>query len=147
MILSSLQKANGVVCVVFATVVLRMGVNIVGLNNIIHYGAPRRIKDYFQESGRAGRSGEQATSVIFWGPSDAPLKIGLSIPTNGEIAAVRKYLEGTVCCKYLLLLLYILYLLLQHFDVSLAQSLTEQRNHHICCDVCAKAASISSVAD
>ena len=74
MILSSLQKADGVVCVVFATVALGMGVHMVGLNNIIHYGAPRSIGDYFQESGRANRSGEQATSVIFWGPSDAPLR-------------------------------------------------------------------------
>ena len=137
-ILSSLQKADGVVCVEFATVALGMGVNVVGLNNIIHYGAPRSIEDYVQESGRASRSGEQVTSVIFWGPSDAPLKTGLSIPTNGEIAAVRKYLEHTICCKYLLL---------QHFDISLAQSLTEQRNHLICCHVCAKTASISSVVD
>lgn len=73
-ILRSLQKEDGVVRVVFATIALGMGVNLVGLNTIYHYGAPRSIDDFVQESGRAGRSGEQAKAVVYWKPSDAPLK-------------------------------------------------------------------------
>ena len=76
-VLRSLQKADGVVRVVFATVALGMGLNVMGLNCIIHYGAPRSIEDYFQESGRAGCNGEQATSVVFWAASEAPLKSDL----------------------------------------------------------------------
>ena len=64
-ILSSMQNANGVVRVVFATVALGMGVNFIGLNKVIHYGAPASIDDYFQEGGRAGRSGEAAKSTIY----------------------------------------------------------------------------------
>ncbi len=41
--------------VVFTTIALGMGVNFVGLNRTIRYGAPTAIEDYFQESGRAGR--------------------------------------------------------------------------------------------
>lgn len=40
-ILQSLQKEDGVVCVVFATIALGMGVNFAALNTIYHYGAPR----------------------------------------------------------------------------------------------------------
>ena len=58
---------------VFATMALGVGVNFVALNTIYHYGAPRTIDDFFQESGRAGRSGAQAKSVVYWKPSDAPL--------------------------------------------------------------------------
>ncbi len=36
---------------------IRVGVNFVGLYATIHYGAPRSLEDYFQESGRAGRDG------------------------------------------------------------------------------------------
>ena len=73
-IMKSMQKEDGVVRIVLATIALGMGVNFVGLNTIYHYGAPRSIDDFFQESGRAGRSGSQATSVVYWKPPDAPLK-------------------------------------------------------------------------
>ena len=127
-ILDSMRKEDGIVRVVFATMALGMGVNFVGLNTIYHYGAPRSIEDFCQESGRAGRSGDQAMSVIYWKPSDAPLKGNLSNPRDAEIAAVRRYLENDT--------VYRRFQLLQYFDDELAQSLPP-RNHLLCCDVCA----------
>lgn len=50
-VLRSMIKESGIVRVVFATTALGMGVNFVGLYSTIHYGAPRSIDDYFQESG------------------------------------------------------------------------------------------------
>ena len=38
-ILQSMQKEDGIVCVVFATMALGMGVNFVTLNTVYHYGA------------------------------------------------------------------------------------------------------------
>ena len=73
--------------------------NFVGLNRVLHYGAPSTIEDYFQESGRAGRSGELSTSTIKWKPSDAPLWKDLSRPRHAEIAAVRHYLENDKECR------------------------------------------------
>ena len=87
--------ANGVVRVVFCTVILGMGVNFAGLNHIIHYGDPSSIEDYYQECGRPGRSGEQAKSVVYWIPTDAPLRKILGNPTIAEIDAVRHFLENT----------------------------------------------------
>ena len=69
MILQSTQKEDGGVCVVFATMVLGMGVNFVTLNTIYHYGAPRSIDDFCQES------------VI-------------STPRDREVAAVWRYLQN-----------------------------------------------------
>lgn len=57
-ILKSLPEREGVVRVVFATVALGMGVDFHTVNSAIHYGAPCSIDDYFQESGRARRSGD-----------------------------------------------------------------------------------------
>lgn len=65
-ILKSLRESDGVVRVVVATVALGMGINLRDVNVILHYGAPQSIKDYFQESGRGGRSGEHAHSVVYW---------------------------------------------------------------------------------
>ena len=85
--------------------------NFVGLNRVLHYGAPSTIEDYFQESGRAGRSGELSTSTIMWKPSDAPLWKDLSRPRHAEIAAVQHYLENNKECRR--------EQLLHHFDRSM----------------------------
>ena len=50
-IMESISKANGMCPVMFATMALGMGVNLVGLYSTIHYGVPRSLEDYFQESG------------------------------------------------------------------------------------------------
>lgn len=125
-ILESMKKPNGVVRVVFA---LGMGVDFVGLNRIIHYGAPSSMDDYYQESGRAGRMGDNATSTIYWKPSDAPLKKELSDPKNRDIVSVRKYLENSQDCRRIQLLSY--------FDDKLCESIV-CTDKLLCCDVCAK---------
>ena len=59
-VLKSMTSPCGVVRIVFATVALGMGVNLCNVDTIIHYGSPMSIDDYFQESGRAGCSGNYA---------------------------------------------------------------------------------------
>ena len=58
--MGSLQDCHRTVRVVFASVAMGMGINLHGLDTIIHYGAPSSIKDYFQASGRRGQSGDSA---------------------------------------------------------------------------------------
>ena len=94
-ILKSLSQPDGTVRIVFATIALGMGVNLLDVNTIVHYGAPSSIDDYFQASGRGGRSGCFARSIIFWRPTDCPLKQELISQRDPEIAAVRGYLENS----------------------------------------------------
>ena len=112
-ILKSMVEVDGTVRVVFATMALGMGVNFVGLNTTIHYGAPRSIDDYFQESGRAGRSGGKSTSTIYWNPTDAPVRKDLSKPQDAEVAIVRRYIENVSVCRR--------FILLSYFDIDLAK--------------------------
>ena len=126
-IMTSMSKQDGVVRVVFATMALGMGVNFSALTSTIHYGAPRSLDDYFQESGRAGRGGEQSTSTIYWAPLDVPIRQDLSDPRNAEVAVVRRYLENEVDCQR--------YLLLHYFDPALASNL-ERIHKRLCCDTC-----------
>ena len=126
--MKSMSKVDGVVRVVFATMALGMGVNFTHLTRTIHYGAPRSLDDYFQESGRGG---EQSTSTIYWVPSDVPVRQDLSDPLNAEVAVVRRYLENEVDCRR--------YLLLNYFDPALVGTL-ERRNRRLCCDTCKDAA-------
>lgn len=121
----SLLCETGTVRVIFATNALGMGVNMAGVNNIIHYGAPRPIEDYFQESGRAGRTGDQAYSTIFWKPSNCPMYEHPETVHECETNAVRHYVENSVTCRR--------QLLLQHFDESITEA---NHNPMYCCDIC-----------
>lgn len=121
-IMKSMCDANGTVRVVFATVALGMGVNLANLNTVIHYGAPRTLEDYFQESGRAGRSGEQSFSTIYWCPSDAPRYKDTS---KQEVVLVRNYLEDNGTCRRSQLLQYFI-----------GDSSSNTVSPCMCCDVC-----------
>ena len=55
---------------VFASVAMGMGIDLHGVDMIIHYGAPSSIEDYFQASSRRGRSGDSAYSIVYWTPED-----------------------------------------------------------------------------
>ena len=66
-IMESLQDSHGTVR---ASVAMGMGIYLHGVDTIIHYGAPSSIEDYFQASGRRGRSGDSAYSRVYWTPKD-----------------------------------------------------------------------------
>ena len=51
-IMGSLQDCHGTVRVVFASVAMGMGIDLHGVDAIIHYGAPSSIENYFLASGR-----------------------------------------------------------------------------------------------
>ena len=64
-IMGSLQDCHSTVRVVFASVAMGMGIDLHGVDTIIHYGAPSSIEDYFQASGRRGQSGDSAYSIVY----------------------------------------------------------------------------------
>jgi len=113
-ILKSLTQPDGVVRIVFATIALGMGVNLCDANTIIHYGAPHSIDDYFQESGRGGRSGGDAHSIVYWKPIDCPIRKDLVTTRDKEVADVRRYFANTDIC--------LRFWLLEYFDRKCARS-------------------------
>ena len=126
-ILSSLSKPDGVVRVVFATVALGMGINLRDVNTVIHYGAPSSIEDYFQESGRGGRSGQQPKSIVYWKPVDCRVRKKIQSARDQEVADVRHYLESIDSCRR--------QWLLHYFDASFTTSVHDPK---MCCDVCVR---------
>ena len=51
---SLIRRPDGVVRVVLATIALGMGLHLRDVSAIIHYGTPRSLEDYCQESGHGG---------------------------------------------------------------------------------------------
>ena len=121
----SMKDAQGVVRIVFATIALGMGVNMIGVNTVWHYGAPSSLDDYMQESGWGGRGGDKTKSVVSLKPVDAPLHRDLTAGSNAAVAAVRHYLENTSECRRVQLLRY--------FDLVHTPGSCDPVT---CCDVC-----------
>ena len=85
------------------------------------------IDDYFQESGRAGRSGNHAKSIVYWKPADSPVKKEPITTRDYEAIAVREYLQNCTTCRRAWLLNY--------FEPSCAKPGNDPK---MCCDICAQ---------
>ena len=70
MILKELSSPSSTLRVLFTTVTIGMGVDIPSIRNIIHVGPPRTIREYLQETVRAGCDGQQSFTVLYYNNRD-----------------------------------------------------------------------------
>jgi len=56
--------------ILVATNAFGMGVDYPDIRVIAHFQAPSSLEAYYQEAGRAGRDGQEAHCLLFWGPGD-----------------------------------------------------------------------------
>lgn len=117
-VLASFAERGGVVRVLFATVAFGMGVDCKELKRIYHYGPPEDIEDYVQETGRAGRGGEESDVVL----------INYKGCTRYKVSDDMKgYMANKDTCRRSVLL-----------AAFGGDAVNADTNKHRCCDICAK---------
>ncbi|CAG2241206.1 unnamed protein product [Mytilus edulis] len=93
-VMSEFPKLDSKVRVVFATIAFGMGVDIADVEQIIHWGAPRGVEQFTQESGRAGRDGRQALFVVYYS--------SFYISKGRCKESVADFCKKVKCCKEIL---------------------------------------------
>ena len=122
-------------CIV-ATISFGMGIDKSNVRKIIHYGCPRDIESYLQETGRAGRDGKESKCIIFYSGKDSLInKLHIGEINDPSVRAhkmkmnaiIEKYLQIPTCRREYLL-------------NYLGETLMEKSS--LCCDNCIQGKSI-----
>lgn len=62
-ILNAFGPKDATLRIIVATIAFGMGIDYTDICQVIHFGAPTSAEDLVQQSGRAGRAGQPATSI------------------------------------------------------------------------------------
>jgi len=121
-----INNADAVLC---ATCAYGMGVDKADVRTVIHRDCPPSVEAYLQESGRAGRDGEQSMAILLWGPEDErSLARAKTEADRGRISALLRYARDIDHCRR--------HSLLDLLNYDSGGEVPEK----LCCDVCEKKA-------
>ena len=82
------EMLSGKKHIIVATSALSLGVDLRGVDLVVHYNMPLSLAEYSQMAGRAGRDGQKARSVLIYNPDDYNTNYGLL--QSIENASARK---------------------------------------------------------
>ncbi|CAG2188966.1 unnamed protein product [Mytilus edulis] len=122
-ILDNFFKSDSKTRIVIATTAFGMGINVPDIRYVIHWGAPRSLNGFMQESGRAGRDGNAAFSIVYYH--------NMNISVSATNVPMHDYCKLKLCRRHFLIMYF-----------TPEESKTDKTIHQ-CCDICSKLCSCS----
>ena len=119
-ICKSYEDPAGYIRVVLCTTSFSMGLDVKGVDTVIHYGPANNLEDYHQETGRAGRSPSENCHAIL-------MKYKRSLSSKNISQEMKTYVNELACRRRRLL---------ETFSKD-TESLSPVPAH-MCCDNCTK---------
>jgi hypothetical protein len=104
--------------IIVATIAFGMGIDKKDVRFVIHFNLAKTIENYFQESGRAGRSGSPADCIIMYHPTDTTIfellgrdaiqqmSDDLKQALRFKLGQMQRYCEDTSICRRRFLIRY-----------------------------------------
>jgi ATP-dependent DNA helicase RecQ len=115
------DNPNGIL---ISTCAYGMGVDKADIRTVIHRDCPPSVEAYLQESGRAGRDGQQSRAILLWGPDDeVQLRRARNETERRRLGDLLAYARDNVSCRR--------EALLRLLNYEGAGDIPE-----LCCDVC-----------
>ena len=123
-------KNDKIKCIV-CTLSFGLGIDNPDIRYVIHYGIPKSLEGYYQEIGRAGRSGKKSICMLFWSPKD--LELGKFFAEGPEdlkrLDKITEYVMSDRCRRTTVL---------NYFDEVCADNCFEIDPENVPCDYCRK---------
>ena len=69
-ILANFTNPSSALRVVVATVAFGIGIDAPNVRHVVHWGPPKTIECYVQESGRCGQDGQDSSAVLYFTRTD-----------------------------------------------------------------------------
>ena len=102
-----------------ATTAFGMGIDMPNIRFVVHYGMPRGMESYVQESGRAGRDNKAASSLVLYTREDKDRCLwrmqqdanreknkALATSKQNSLKKIIEFCENTDCCRHRLISAY-----------------------------------------